>query len=117
VNPEKLLIFVLLIINHLKQFFMKNFIKISTLSLLIFSCQNTEVEKQELKLEESKCRTELIQFISENGMNTMALAQSIGMGKEVDEFIKLESDTTVTCDSLSKAFDKLSDDVYKKTSK
>ncbi len=96
---------------------MKNFIKISALSLLIFSCKNTEVEKQESKLEESKCKTELIQFISENGMNTMALAQSIGMEKEVDEFIKLESDSTITCDSLQRAFDKLSDDVYRKTSK
>lgn len=96
---------------------MKSFIKISILSLLIFSCKNNEVKKQESKLEESKCRYELIQFINENGMNTMALAQSIGMKKEVDDFFKLESDTTITCDSLQKAWNKLSDDVYQKTSK
>ena len=96
---------------------MKNFIKIYALSLLIFSCQNTKLEKLESILEESKCRTELIQSISKNGMNTMVLAQSIGMEKEVDEFIKLESDTTVTCDSLKNAWGKLSGDVFKKTTK
>lgn len=96
---------------------MKKTIKILALSILLFSCSNPELEKQEKKYEESKCKVEFSKSLSDHGINTMVLAERVGMKKDLDSFMKLQSDSTITCDSLKNAWSKFQDDVNKKSSK
>lgn len=94
----------------------RNCIKFILLISFIFSaCSNPELEKAKIELEEAKCRTEHVKFILENGTNTMLLAKTIGLDKELRIYQELQTDTTITCDSLKKAWSNFSDLVYKKS--
>ena len=84
-------------------------------SLLFSACSDPEVEKQEALLKESTCKQELIMSISENSDNTYALALKIGMKKELEQFMAIQSDTTVSCDSLETAWSNFQDAVLSKS--
>jgi hypothetical protein len=85
-------------------------------SLLFFACSDPEVEKQEALLKEITCKKDLLISISENSDNTFALALKIGMKKELEQFMAIESDTTVSCDSLQTAWSNFQDAVLSKSS-
>ena len=96
---------------------MKSFVVylFSFLCIVSFSCSNPELDAAKKKLEESKCRLEKSQEILENGTNQMLLAKKIGLDKELEAFNKVQADTTISCDSLTNAWNHFSDLVYQKS--
>ncbi len=84
--------------------------------LLLFACNDPEVEKQEALSKEITCKKDLLISISENSDNTFALALKIGMKKELEQFMAIQSDTTVSCDSLQTAWSNFQDAVLNKSS-
>jgi hypothetical protein len=79
------------------------------------SCTNPEVKNAESKLKDSQCKADFSKFLLESGMNTMALSKVVGMDKELNDFNQLQSDTTISCDSLMSAWDSFSNLVLKKS--
>jgi hypothetical protein len=88
---------------------------ISLVCIAAFGCSTPELEAALKKGEEAKCKADQINEITENGMNTMILASKIGLKKELTEFQKIQSDTTVSCDSLKYAWNRFSDLVHEKS--
>ena len=79
--------------------------------VLLNSCQSVEEKKKadELaaKAEEAKCRADFSKQVYEYGMNATALALELGMKKELDEFQKMQDDSTAKCVDLKKAWEEL----------
>lgn len=88
---------------------------ISFAFMFILGCSNPELDAAIKRGEDLKCKAEQISEISQNGTNTMLLATKIGLKKELEEFNKIQSDTTVSCDSLKNAWYRFSDLVYQKS--
>lgn len=83
--------------------------------ILTLSCSSPELESSKKKLGEIQCKAEVSKEILENGVNQMALGQKLGLQKELDVFNHIQSDSTVSCDSLKKAWRSFSDLVYEKS--
>lgn len=92
---------------------MKNLVAFTVLSLVLFSCEDPELEKQKAELKESSCRLEVAHTVSESPA-TIELGVKLGMKKEIDDFMKLEEDSTITCDSLKLVWSILTDKIQKK---
>lgn len=79
--------------------------------ILLNSCQSVEEKKKadELaaKAEEAKCRADFSKQVYDYGMNKMEMGLRVGMKKELDEFQKMQSDSTVKCADLKKAWEEL----------
>jgi hypothetical protein len=92
---------------------MKNLVKFTVLSLVLFSCKDPELEKQKAELKESSCRLEVAHTVSESPA-IIELGVKVGMKQEIEDFMKLEEDSTITCDSLKLAWSTLTDKIQKK---
>jgi hypothetical protein len=68
-------------------------------TLLYFSCSNSELNAAKKRLEERKSKTEFAIFLLDHGTNTRVLGEKIGLKKDLQKFMKIQSDTTVSCDS------------------
>lgn len=83
--------------------------------ILLNSCVSTEEKKKadalDEKVKEMKCRADLSKMISENGTNIMALATEVGLSKELEDFNKLASDSTVNCADRTKAWSSFTEKV------
>jgi hypothetical protein len=92
---------------------MKKVLQVLVLSLVFSSCvypeQEAAMAAAKKKADEAHCKADLAMSILENGMNTMQLATQVGLKKQVDNFNKMQSDSTISCDSLKKAWDNLSE--------
>lgn len=79
--------------------------------ILLNSCQSIEEKKKadELaaKAEEAKCHADFSKQVYDYGMNKMEMGLRLGMKKELDEFQKMQSDSTVKCADLKKAWEEL----------
>lgn len=96
--------------------FMKNSI-IFVCTGLLFACSNPEMDKLQQKLDESKCRVEFSNYLLENGIIITNGLKENGFGSELDQFEKMQRDTTVTCEQLKAEWDKLSNKLSSKLSK
>jgi uncharacterized protein YaaN involved in tellurite resistance len=98
---------------------MKKILQILVIAIVFSSCVYPEKEAAmaaaKKKQEEAHCKVDLTKSILENGMNIMLLANQVGLKKQVDNFNKMQSDSTISCDSLKKAWDNLSDLTSKKS--
>lgn len=79
--------------------------------VILNSCVSTEEKKKvdELaaKAEEAKCRADFSKQIYQYGMNKMEMGLRVGMKKELDDFQKMQSDSTVKCADLKKTWEEL----------
>lgn len=91
---------------------MKNLVKFTVLSLVLFSCKDPELEKQKAELKESSCRLEVAHTVSESTFTELGV--KVGMKQEIEDFMKLQEDSTITCDSLKLAWSTLTDKIQKK---
>jgi PBP1b-binding outer membrane lipoprotein LpoB len=98
---------------------MKRILQVLVLAMVFSSCvypeQEAALAAAKKKQEEAHCKLDLAKSILENGMNTMQLATQVGLKKQVDNFNKMQSDSNISCDSLKKACDNLSDLTSKKS--
>lgn len=94
---------------------MKSFFKVLAIVVVLFSCSNPELDAAKKKQKEGECLLALKRNILDNGTNVIALAQKIGLEKELNEFNKLQSDSTISCDSLRNSWNRFSDLVYEKS--
>jgi poly(3-hydroxybutyrate) depolymerase len=98
---------------------MKKISQVLVLSMVFYSCvypeQEAAMAAAKKKADEAHCKADFAMSILENGMNTMQLATQVGLKKQVDNFNKMQSDSTISCDSLKKAWDNLSDLTSKKS--
>lgn len=79
--------------------------------LILVSCGNPELEKQEAKLKEINCKTEWLVDWQNNSTNITTLGLQKGFKEELENFNKLINDSTVTCDSLKYKWNELSDKI------
>lgn len=79
--------------------------------VLLNSCQSVEEKKKAddlaAKAEEAKCRADFSKQIYQYGMNKMEMGLTVGMKKEIDDFQKMQSDSTAKCADLKKAWEEL----------
>jgi hypothetical protein len=79
--------------------------------VLLNSCQSVEEKKKAddlaAKAEEAKCRADFSKQIYQYGMNKMEMGLTVGMTKEIDDFQKMQSDSTAKCADLKKAWEEL----------
>jgi hypothetical protein len=90
-------------------------ISITFIFSLINSCSNPELEAAQKKQEEIDCKVEFSKLLLENSLNIEVLAGKVGLQKEIDDFHKLQSDSTVSCDSIKNTWNRLSDLVLEKS--
>ena len=92
---------------------MKRILQVLVLAMVFSSCvypeQEAAMAAAKKKQEEAHCKVDLAKSILENGMNIMLLANQVGLKKQVDNFNKIQSDSTISCDSIKKAWDNLSE--------
>jgi hypothetical protein len=93
----------------------KKQLSVLSFTIFLFSCSTPELDSAKKKLEESKCKVEHAQFVLENGMNTMLLAKKLGLEKELENYNKIQTDSTISCDSIERAWKNISDLVYEKS--
>jgi len=92
---------------------MKKVIFLIAVSFAIISCSDsgsqsktqTKLQKEEMKLEELKCRAEFSKQLLDYENTTIMVASELP--KEFKEFQKLQTDSTVTCDSLKNTWENL----------
>jgi hypothetical protein len=97
---------------------MKKILILGMFSLILFtSCKNEELEKSEKKGEELKCKAEFIQSLIGNSENIIVLGNQSGLKNEYEEYLKIQSDSTKTCEEIKKAWEDYTNLVDKKTSK
>lgn len=92
---------------------MKTILLCASLSIFGIACSDSKVKNLELKLEETKCKTEFSAFVLESGTNIMMLAKEKGLETELDSFQKSQNDTLVSCAQLKEQWEKLSEMVNK----
>ena len=79
--------------------------------VLLNSCVSTEEKKKadalEVQAKEAKCRADFSKEVYDYGMNKMKMGLEVGMKKELDDFQKMQNDSTATCADLKKAWEEL----------
>lgn len=84
------------------------------ITVFFISCaENTELKNLEKKSEELKCKADFGMFLLDNSMNIQVLLKQKGFEKELDEFMKMQNDTTVSCEQLKNKWTELSDKATK----
>jgi hypothetical protein len=68
--------------------------------VLLTNCSNPELDALKEKQKDIDCKMEFNKFLRDNSMSTMLLGKEVGLQKELDEFHKIQSDTTASCDSV-----------------
>lgn len=94
---------------------MKNYFAILFITILLLSCKDEKLEKLEQKSEDLKCKTEFMNSLIGTSENTILLGNSVGLKKQYEEYMAIQSDTTKTCQEIQDAWRKYSDLVYEKT--
>lgn len=98
---------------------MKKITQVLVITILLSSCvypeQEAALANNKQKSDEARCKMEQSKFVLEYGMNIMILAEQKGLKKQVDNYNKIQTDSTISCDSIIKAWDNLSDLVSKKS--
>ena len=79
--------------------------------VLLNSCQSIDEKKKAdalaAKAEEAKCRADFSKEIYQYGMNKLEMGLRVGMKKELDDFQKMQDDSTAKCADLKKAWEEL----------
>jgi hypothetical protein len=92
---------------------MKRILQVLVLAMVFSSCvypeQEAALAAAKKKQEEAHCKLEQTKLVLESGMNIMTLAKQVGLKKEVDNYNKIQSDSTISCDSIKKAWNNLSE--------
>jgi uncharacterized protein YaaN involved in tellurite resistance len=92
---------------------MKKILQVLVMAIVFSSCvypeQEAALAAAKKKQEEAHCKLDLAKSILENGTNIMLLANQVGLKKQVDNFNKMQSDSTISCDSLKKTWDNLTE--------
>ena len=97
---------------------MKKAFKLALFSLIFLaSCKDEKLENLEKKGEELKCKSEFIQSLIGNSENIIVLGNSVGLKKEYNEYLKIQSDSTKTCEEIKNAWQTYSSLVEKKSYK
>ncbi len=96
---------------------MKKYLTLLFVGVLLMSCKDENLEKLEKKSEELKCKTEFMKSLIGASENTIMLGNSIGLKKEYEEYMLIQSDTTKTCQEIQDSWRKYSDLVHEKSSK
>jgi hypothetical protein len=96
---------------------MKNYLTLLFVGVLLMSCKDEKLEKLEKKSEDLKCKTEFMNSLIGSSENTILLGNSVGLKKDYEEYMVIQSDTSKTCQEIQDAWKKYSDLVYEKTSK
>jgi|688.fasta_scaffold311229_2 hypothetical protein len=97
-----------------------NSLAVITSILFLTNCSNPELDSLKQKQKELDCKAEFSKSLLDHGTNIMLLGKEVGLQKELDEFHKIQSDTTASCDSIKKSWDlfqKLVDDKSKNIGK
>ena len=94
---------------------MKKILTLVLFSIFLISCKDEKLEKLEKKSEELKCKADFMTSLIGNSENTIILGNSVGLKKEYENYMKIQADTTKTCQEIQDAWSKYSDLVYQKT--
>ncbi len=86
---------------------MKTIILLASFSIFGMACADPNMKNLEAKLAEAKCRSEFLKSL-DNSINTMLLLQQEHKA-ELEAYQKLQSDSTVSCDSLKNEWRRLTD--------
>jgi hypothetical protein len=95
---------------------MKNILTLFLLSIFLISCKDEKLEKLEKKSEELKCKREFITSLIGRSENIITLGNSLGLKNEYENYMKIEADTSKTCQEIQDAWREYSDLVFKKSS-
>jgi hypothetical protein len=96
---------------------MKKILTLFLFSIFLISCKDEKLEKLEKKSEELKCKTEFMTSLIGSSENTITLGNSLGLKNEYENYMKIQADTSKTCQEIQDAWREYSDLVYKKSSK
>ena len=82
---------------------------------VLFSCENPKLAAAEENLKEIKCKNEQVIFRLNHSLNTRLLGEKLGLQKELNEFTKIESDSTASCDSIKNSWSRFVELVHEKS--
>jgi uncharacterized protein YaaN involved in tellurite resistance len=89
---------------------MKRILQVLILALVFSSCvypeQEAAMAAAKKNSDEAHCKLDLAKEVLE-GTNIILLANQVGLKKQVDNFNKMQSDSTISCDSLKKTWNNL----------
>lgn len=74
--------------------------------MLLTNCANPELDKLKEKQKEIDCKAEFSKSLVDHGTNTMLLGTKVGLQNELDEFHKIQSDSTASCDSIRNSWER-----------
>ena len=76
--------------------------------ILLFTtnCSNPKIDKLKEKQKELDCKAEFSKSLVDYGTNTMLLGEKVVLKKELDAFNKIQNDTTASCDSIKKSWER-----------
>ena len=78
-------------------------------TLILVSCSDSSHEKTlKAKQIEAECKAHFSKQLYEHSDNITAALISEGYKTDLDAFLELQKDTTISCDSIKKSWDRLS---------